>query len=269
VAVLTPGLAYTPALEGFREGLAQLGYAEGRNIIYLVEDTQGDMGSLATRAAKIVAVKPDLIFTLGTATTTVSKQATTTLPIVFAFVADPLRAGLVASHASSQNNLTGIANHAAALSGKRLEILQEILPGLRRVLTLVAPHESVSEMSFRDLENVAPKLGIELLRQDVTTKEEIDRILSTLPEDAVDAIFQIPASVVGTQIDLLSQKAKKARLPLAASDSSMVARGALMSYGGRLSAAGDAGSLAGGADHQGGKPVGDPHSNPPESVSRH
>jgi putative ABC transport system substrate-binding protein len=230
-AVLTPGLAYAPALEGFREGLAQLGYTEGNNIAFMVEDSQGDVGSLARRAVNVVAAKPDLIFTLGTVTTAMSKQATTTLPIVFAFVADPLRSGLVASHASSRNNLTGIANHAAALSGKRLEILQEIVPDLKRVLVLVAPHENVSEMSFQDLAEVAPRLGIELARREVSTKEDIDQILQTFPKGSVDAIFQIPASVVGTQIDLLSQKAKAARLPLAASDSSMVERGALMSYG--------------------------------------
>jgi putative tryptophan/tyrosine transport system substrate-binding protein len=133
VAVLTPGGAFSPALEGIREGVAQLGYQEGKNIVFMVEDAQGEVASLAKRAAKIVEAKPDVIFTISTAPTAAAKQATTTIPIVFAFVADPLRSGLIASYASSQNNLTGITSYVGPLSGKRLEILQEIAPGIKRV----------------------------------------------------------------------------------------------------------------------------------------
>ena len=99
----------------------------------MVEDVQGEVASLAKRAAKIVEAKPDVIFTISTAPTAAAKQATTTTPIVFAFVADPLRSGLIASYASSQNNLTGITSYVGPLSGKRLEILQEIAPGIKRV----------------------------------------------------------------------------------------------------------------------------------------
>jgi putative tryptophan/tyrosine transport system substrate-binding protein len=161
VAVLTPGGAFSPALEGFREGAAQLGYHEGENIAFMVEDAQGDVPSLASRAESIVAAKPDIVFTISTAPTAAAKQATTTVPIVFAFVADPLRSGLIASYASSQNNLTGMTSYVSPLSGKRLEILQEIAPGIKRVLVLVAPQESVAEMSFQSLAEAAPKLGIE------------------------------------------------------------------------------------------------------------
>ena len=101
VAVLSPGLPFNLALEGLREGLAQLGYHEGKDIVFLIEDAQGEVANLSSRAAKTVAAKPDVIFAVGTAATAAAKQATTTLPIVFAFVGDPLRSGLVASYASS------------------------------------------------------------------------------------------------------------------------------------------------------------------------
>src|SRR5262245_44922457 len=117
VAILNAGLSMEPVLAGLREGLGQLGYHEGKDIGFMIEDAQGEVASLASRAAKIVEAKPEVIVTLGTASTTVAKQATTTLPIVFAFVADPLRSGMVASYASSQNNLTGISNYAGPLSG--------------------------------------------------------------------------------------------------------------------------------------------------------
>jgi putative ABC transport system substrate-binding protein len=231
VAVLTPGETYNRALEGLREGLAQLGYKEGKDITFLVEDAQGEVASLADRAARLVEAKPDVIFTMATAPTTAAKQATTTLPIVFAFVADPLRLSLVASYASSQNNLTGISSHAGPLTGKRLEVLQEVAPGIKRVLALVAPQENVAEVSFKFLAEAAPKLGIELLRHDVSSKEDIAQKLAAVPKGTADAIYFVPSSLVGTNIDLLIHKAKEDRIPLAVSETSMVERGALVSYG--------------------------------------
>jgi putative ABC transport system substrate-binding protein len=231
VAVLTPGLPFNLALEGLREGLAQLGYHEGKDITFLVEDAQGEIASLADRAAKLVAAKPDVIFTIGTAPTAAAKQATTTLPIVFAFVADPLRSGLVASYASSQNNLTGISSFSGLLTGKRLELLQEVAPGIKRVLALVAPQERVAEVSFQALAEAAPKLGIELVRHDVSSKEELAQRLKALPKGAVDAIYFVPSTLVGTNIELLVHKAKDDRIPLAVTETSMVERGALVSYG--------------------------------------
>jgi putative tryptophan/tyrosine transport system substrate-binding protein len=230
VAVLTSGLAFSPALDGLREGLAQLGYHEGENIAFMVEDAQGDVPSLTSRAENIVAAKPAVIFTISTEPTTAAKRATTTLPIVFAFVADPLRSGLIAGYASSQNNLTGITNYAGPLSGKRLELLQEIAPGIRHVLVLVAPQEGVAELSFKFLAEAAPKLGIELLRRDVTSEAEIEQTLKAVPKGAVDAIYHVPSSLVGTHIDFLIHKAKADRIPLAVTDYSMVERGALVSY---------------------------------------
>ena len=229
--VLTPGGAFSPALEGFREGVAQLGYQEGKNIAFTVENAQGEVASLASRAAKIVEAKPDVMFTITTAPTIAAKQATTTVPIVFAFVADPLRAGLIASYASSQNNLTGITSYVGPLSAKRLEVLQEVAPGIKRVLILVAPQESVAEMSFQSLAEAAPKLGIELRRHDVTSQEEIAQRLKAVPKGTVDAIYYNPSNLVGAHLDLLIHKAKEDKIPLSVSEISMVERGALVSYG--------------------------------------
>jgi putative ABC transport system substrate-binding protein len=226
-----PGGAFSPALEGFRAGLAQLGYQEGNDLALVVEDAHGDVASLASRAAKLVAAQPDILFTVSTAPTAAAKQATTTVPIVFAFVADPLRSGFVASYASSQNNVTGITSYAGPLAGKRLEILQEIAPQISRVLVLVAPQEPVAEMVFEALTAVAPKLGITLLRQEVTSKDAIVQRLQALPKGTVDAIYYNPSNLVGAHLDLLIHKAREDRLPLVVTDSSMVKRGALVAYG--------------------------------------
>jgi len=94
------------------------------------------------------------------------------------------------------------------LSGKRLEVLQEVAPGIKRVLVLMTPHESIAEASFQSLAEVAPKLGIELLRYDVTSKADIEQRLKALPRDAVDAIYYVPSNMVLTHLDLLIHKAK-------------------------------------------------------------
>ena len=138
IGVLISRAPFQQTLDGLREGLEQLGYYEGKEVNFIVEDAQGEIANLASRAAKLVERKPDLLFTITTGPTIAAKQATTTIPIVFAVVGDPMGSDLIASYASSQNNLTGITNYAGPLSGKRLEILREIAPGIKRVLALVA-----------------------------------------------------------------------------------------------------------------------------------
>ncbi len=234
IAILISRLTFNPVLEGLREGLAQLGYHEGQDLTFLVEDARGEVAGLANLAARLVEAKPDVLFTVTTAPTIAAKQATTTIPIIFAVVGDPLGSGLIASYASSQNNLTGITNSAVPLSGKRLEILQEIAPGIKRVLVLIAPQESVALGSFRFLAETASKLGIELLRRDVTSKAEIEQTLADVPTGAVDAIYFVPSALVGTHIALLIDKAKADRIPLAVTKQPMVEQGALVSYGADL-----------------------------------
>src|SRR4030095_15286728 len=104
--------------------------------------------------------------------TTAARQATDHVPLVFTYVGDPLRSGLVVSYASSQNNLTGVSVYSGPLSGKRLELLQEIAPGIKHILAIVPVKESIAESSFQVLAETAKKLGIQVSRRDVTTREE-------------------------------------------------------------------------------------------------
>jgi len=218
-------------MEGLREGLTQLGYAEGQTITFMIEDTQGAVANLDSHLARLLQAAPDVIVTIGTAATVAAKQATTTVPIVFTFVGDPVRSGLVASYASSKNNLTGVSNYSGPLAGKRLEILQEIAPRITRVLLLVAPQEIVAEVSFQVLAEVAPKLGLEFLRQDVTSRADIEQALHALPKGAVDAICLVPSSLLVAHADLLIHKALDHHIPLAVHEDSLVQQGALVSYG--------------------------------------
>jgi len=219
-------------MEGLQEGLERLGYMPGKNLTLVVEDTHGAVPDLAERVARLVAAKPDVLITIGTPHTKAARQATTSVPIVFARVGDPLQYGIIASYASSQNNVTGVSTYSGPLTGKRLELLQEIVPGVKRILALVATNEANAHAAFERLAETARKLQIQVLRRDVTTHEEIAQVLSAMSPGAVEAIFHVPSFLVSAHIDLLIQKATQEKLPLMVHEDSMVDQGALVSYGG-------------------------------------
>ncbi len=233
VAILTPGpeLSFDPVLKGLREGLAKLGYAEGKQVTFIVDKTEGGSPDLVIRVAKLLEAKPDVLFTVTPASTAAAKQATATVPIVFTLVGDPVGLGLVASYTSSKNNLTGVGTAILTTAGKRLEILKEIAPGLKRVLAIVSAKEIIAETMVQVVDETAKKLGIQVLRRDVTSKEEIEKVLSGTPQGSVDAIYYVPSVLVGSRVGLLITKAKQDRIPLVVHESYLVEKGALVSYG--------------------------------------
>jgi putative tryptophan/tyrosine transport system substrate-binding protein len=230
IAVLTPGLSFAEVLEGFREGLGQLGYRDGANLNLLVEDTRGSGPDVRKQAEALAAAKPDVIVTVGTSHTMAAKNATSTIPIVFTWVGDPVRSGLVASYASSGNNITGVSVYSGPLSGKRLEILREIAPRARKILCLVAK-ESIAEISFGVARTTAEQFKLELIRRDVATRDDIVRELAALPKGAFDAIYHVPSGLVTSHIGLLIQRAREDKVALMAHEDELVAAGALVSYG--------------------------------------
>jgi putative ABC transport system substrate-binding protein len=231
VAILTPGLTFTQVHEGLQEGLARLGYKNNININYTVEDTKGRTSDLASSVAKLLTAKPDVLFTVTIVHTAAAKQATATVPISFAWVTDPVEAGIVASYASSKNNLTGVTSFDASLSGKRLEIFLELAPKIKRLLVLVVPRQSAGLISLPFLEETAKRLGIQLVHRDVATRDEIERALREIPQRSVDAVYFLPAAVIRANFDLLVKYAKKERIPLAVQEDALVEAGALFSYG--------------------------------------
>jgi ABC-type uncharacterized transport system substrate-binding protein len=149
---------------------------------------------------------------------------------VFAWVGNPLSAGLVASYPYSKSNLTGVTTSGDSLSGKRLEVLLEIAPKAKRLLVIVSSNESLAINSFRSTEEAAKKLGVRLVRRNVTNEQEI-KIALEETKGSVDAIFHLPSNLVRSSIDLLIRKALADRIPLSVNDDAFVDRGALISYG--------------------------------------
>jgi putative ABC transport system substrate-binding protein len=156
------------------------------------------------------------------------------VPVVFAWVGDPVRSGLIASYSSSRSNLTGITSYAGPLSGKRLELLKEIAPGTKRVLALVSPQEIVARESLQMAEKTAKKLGVQIVRRDVTSKEEIEKVLEGPLKGSVDAIYHVPSTLVGVYVDLVVKKGRDEKLPLVTHETVMVEQGALCAYGADL-----------------------------------
>ena len=231
IGVFTPGLTLGPVHEGMEEGLARLGYVVGKNLTFVVEDTKGIASDLAPRIAKLLSAKPEVLFAVSTDHAKAAKRATSTVPIVYSWVGDPIQAGLIDSFPYSKTNLTGVSALNDSLSGKRLEILLEIAPKAKRLLVLVSTKEFISLSSIRSLEPAAQKFGVQLVRRDVTDREGIIKALEKTPRGSFDAIFHIPSVLVRTNVNLLVKRAGKDRIPLAVHEEALMDSGALISYG--------------------------------------
>jgi putative ABC transport system substrate-binding protein len=145
IGVLTPGGDFGSVVEGLRQGLAEAGYEEGKQITLIVEDTKMETLDPVKAALRLVAANPDLLVTVATSHAAAAKQVAGNIPVVFTLLTDPVQSGFVASYASSKNNFTGVANSVAQLSGKRLEMLKEMVPTIKRGLAVVAVKESIAQ----------------------------------------------------------------------------------------------------------------------------
>ena len=152
----------SPELDAFRQGLRELGYIEGQNITVEYRFASGRVERLPELAAELVRLKLDVIVTPGTPASVAAKQATGTIPIVFAGVADAVGAGLIASLARPGGNVTGLTSISAELGGKRLELLKGVAPKASRVAVLYNPADRSNVLVLKELQEAAPALGLTL-----------------------------------------------------------------------------------------------------------
>lgn len=231
ICVLTPGLTFEPALGGLKEGLDRFGFKSDRELTFVVQDSKGASADLAEPAKKLIDAHAQLIFAVTTAHAVEAKQVAGDLPIVFVWVSDPVRAGLIPNYGNAKTNVTGVMSYAVPLSGKRMEMLKDLAPATKKVLTLVAPKEAIALESLKLAEQSAEKLRLEVLRRDVTSRDEIERALSGVSKNHVDAIYHVPSVLVSAHVDLLIKKAKEERLPMVTHEAAMAERSALLSFG--------------------------------------
>jgi ABC-type uncharacterized transport system substrate-binding protein len=226
--------ATTPAgggqlLAAFVQRLRQLGWVDGRNIAIEVRWAEGRGERFAEIAAELVRLKVDVILTHNTPPALAAKQATSVIPIVFASAGDPVGTGIVASLARPGGNITGLSAQATDITTKRLELLREVVPGLRRLAILVSDSPQ-AVLDIGEVERAARTLALEVATFEIRRTEEIAPAFETLKGGA-DALYVISDPVTISNRVRINTLALGARLPTMHSVREPVEAGGLMSYG--------------------------------------
>jgi putative tryptophan/tyrosine transport system substrate-binding protein len=216
----------------FRSGLRQLGYVEGKNVILEHRFAEGKLDRLPDLVAELVGLKVDVIFALNTPATRAAKNGTKTIPVVFTWVADPM--DLVASLARPGGNVTGLSTVTADLSGKRLDILKEAIPGVYRVGVLLHSDNPIPVRLFRDMENASPQFGIRLHSLGVRGPGELQKVFDIAAKERIGALFVIEEAVIASYRTRVLELAAKQRLPTMSLYKEFAETGGLLTYGADL-----------------------------------
>ena len=209
VLIAQSGSSETQTIRGLRDGLKELGYKERDNIVIEVKDLKGERAALQPAAAEMVNKKVDLIFTIGTRATQAAMAATREIPIVFRHTADPLAIGLVKNLKQPGGNVTGVAAFSPEMTGKRLELLKEIVPNLKRVHILYDSNNPFSKTSFAAANKEATSQRLDVVEHAVKTVEELKSAVGGLQRMDGDAIFQVSDDLVESQADTIFEAARQ------------------------------------------------------------
>ena len=238
IGYLSPNLAANRHMqEAFRQGLRDLGYVEGRNLVIEYRDAEGKADRLPALAAELVALKVDVIVAAGPPAALAAKQATRTLPIVFASSGDPVTSGLVTSLARPGGNVTGLSAVAPELVGKCLEQLKQAVPGVSRVAVLWQPGglgERTDKYILKEAEVAARALGVRLQFVEARGPADFDRAFSDMTRARAGALTVLSTPMFVSERRRLVDLAAKNRLPAVYPWREFVDAGGLMSYGPNL-----------------------------------
>ncbi len=220
----------SPEIEAFRQGLADLGYRDGQNIGIEYRFANGRLERIPELAAELVGLKPAVIVATGTPPSLALKQATSTIPIVFAGVADAVGAGLISNFARPGGNITGFTSISAELSGKRLELLKAVVPNVSRVAVLYNPTDQSNLLIWREFQASAPALALTL--QPLAAKEpsEFEPGFIAMARERADALFGTPGVLTFEHRKMLVDLAAKQRIPAMWGHRQFIDVGGLTSY---------------------------------------
>jgi putative ABC transport system substrate-binding protein len=234
IGYLSPSRGVPQISAQFVQDLRQLGWIEGKNVLFEFRYGENDADRLARMAAELVRLNVDVIVAAGTLGPLAAKRATETIPIVMASAGDPLGSGLVASLARPGGNVTGMSLMAPDLGGKRLEILKEMLPALSRVAVLWNAANPYPALVFRETESAARKLGIEVHSVEVRAPGDFDGALETAVRQHASALITVEDPLTMNYRNQIAEFAAKNRLPAIYGLREYVEAGGLISYGARL-----------------------------------
>jgi putative ABC transport system substrate-binding protein len=230
IGLLGPNaLIWTPFTTAFVERLRQLGWVEDRTIVIEYSWTEGHPERVADLAAEFVRQKVDVIVTNGSSVTAI-KRVTSVIPIVFAVAADPVGGGLVASLARPGGNATGLSVEASDLATKKLELLREIVPRLRRLAVMGNAGNPEAALETGDVETTGRTLGLDVAPLEIRRPEDIAPAFEALKAQA-DALYVVQDALVTANRTPIITLALGARLPTIFASRDHVQAGALMSYG--------------------------------------
>lgn len=228
----TPLSSMSDRVEAFRQGLREVGYVEGKNIVIEWRSGEGNRNRIPALAAELVRLKVDIIVTGGGGTTRAAKEATLTIPIVMTQDGNPVGNGFVASLARPGGNITGLSNISSDLVGKRLELLKEIIPKLSRVAVFGTSNNPDNARELTELENTAAAFGMKLQYLDVVGAKDIETAFRDATKERADAVIWLVAGPIGlANLKEIAELAVKSRLPVNYTLRQYVEAGGLMSYG--------------------------------------
>ena len=219
----------SPERAAFLDGLRALGYEVGRNIIIDYRSAEGDAEALPFLADELVARKVNILVTVGTPPTVAAHQATTTIPIVFLFLADPVGVGLVNNLAHPGGNITGLSSLAGELGAKRLELLRETLPRLSRV-TVLWDSDFIVDSELKSIQTAARTFGINIQPVDISGHPDLTKVFSTIVKNRPDALLVTTNLRTHQYRDIIADFALRQRLPTMFGRRDFVVGGGLMSY---------------------------------------
>jgi putative ABC transport system substrate-binding protein len=231
VGYLTPSTSPTSNFEAFREGLRDVGYIEGKNLVIERRANEGKLDRNAALAAELVRLKVDMIVAAGSGEIRAAKEATSEIPIVMVRGGDPVGSGFVASLARPGGNITGLATLCPELSGKRLELLKEIVAKLSRVTVVASSRSADYALVAKELDLAAERLELKIQHLDLTklALQSVFRDAVTMRAQAV--LFRVPGPVLNPRRTEIAALALKSRLPVIYESAQEVEAGGLMSYG--------------------------------------
>ena len=221
-------------IASFANGMHDLGYVEGKNLIIEWRFAEGRFERLPELAAQLVQLKVDVIVTVGPQATTAAQKSTTTIPIVMVVSNDPVGYGLVASLAHPGGNITGVSNFSDDLSPKHLEMLLSVVPKVSRLAVLTNPTNAGHSTLLKNVETAAQKFRVKILAMEARSPNDIKNAFSMMAREKAGAVIVMLDPVFVTERGQIAELAAKYRMPSVSSFREYVDVGGLMSYGQNL-----------------------------------
>jgi putative ABC transport system substrate-binding protein len=231
IAILAANARHLPEFEAFREKLRELGHVEGGNLTLDWRYAEKGADQLPALAAELAALRPDVIVSITTPATQAVKATTSTIPVVFVNIGDPVAAGFVTSLAHPGGNMTGPSILHPQISGKRLELLREVVPSASLAAVIWNPGNLANRLQYEQTREAASSQGVRLLSLEVQRRDEIERAFDTAKRHGVAGVLVVPDPLVGSHRPFVIDLATRSRLPAVYGYREFVEEGGLLAYG--------------------------------------